>query len=389
MRRRKSSNSIPRQRAKKAGAVLAWRKPTRLCSGIMAQSTSIPWWEQARHSACACLQRWRDPIAARMKRSPPEPASGYQEPAEMKALLLLAAVLTGGLPFLAANAQSPPDSGAPDSGAQGSGKSGSSKSGSGKSEKVGYLGFDRNQYPGDVNLKILRQSFSYSGYWLNNPPGAKANSWKGKRQALEDAGFGFLVLFNGRTYAEIKHAGNATKLGTSDAAAAIAAARAEGLPPHTVIFLDQEQGGRLLPEQRAYLHAWVDAVSSASFVAGIYCSGIAAKEGSGESVITAQDIRTNAGNRKIKFWVVNDSCPPSPGCTVSVSKRDLMPESSGTEFSDVWQFAQSPKRRNFAKGCPANYNKDGNCYANDSAERLHVDLNVATSSDPSHGRTGD
>jgi hypothetical protein len=156
-----------------------------------------------------------------------------------------------------------------------------------------------------------------------------------------------------------------------------------------VIFLDQEQGGRLLPEQRSYLHAWVDAVSSASFVAGIYCSGIAAKEGSGESVITAQDIRNNAGNRKIKFWVVNDSCPPSPGCTVSVSKTDLMPELSGTSFSDVWQFAQSPKRRDFAKGCPANYNKDGNCYANDSAERLHVDLNVATSSDPSHGRTGD
>jgi hypothetical protein len=307
----------------------------------------------------------------------------------MKALLLLAVLLTGGLPFLAANAQSPPDSGAPDSGAHGSGKSASSKSGSGKSEKVGYLGFDRNQYPGDANLKILRQSFSYSGYWLNNPPGAKANSWKGKRQALQDAGFGFLVLFNGRTYAEIKRAGNATKLGTSDAAAAIAAARAEGFPLHTVIFLDQEQGGRLLPEQRAYLHAWVDAVSSASFVAGIYCSGIAAKEGSGESVITAQDIRNNAGNRKIKFWVVNDSCPPSPGCTVSVSKTDLMPELSGTSFSDVWQFAQSPKRRDFAKGCPANYNKDGNCYANDSAERLHVDLNVATSSDPSHGRTGD
>jgi len=35
-----------------------------------------------------------------------------------------------------------------------------------------YLGFDRNQYPGDANLKALRQTFSYTGYWLNNPPGA-------------------------------------------------------------------------------------------------------------------------------------------------------------------------------------------------------------------------
>ena len=78
---------------------------------------------------------------------------------------------------------------------------------------VGYIGFDRNDYPGDSNLKILRQTFSYSGYWLNNPPGAKTNSWRGKRKALQAAGFGFLVLFNGRTYAEIKSAGNAAKVG--------------------------------------------------------------------------------------------------------------------------------------------------------------------------------
>ncbi|MGD0826163.1 MAG: hypothetical protein ABR908_16385, partial [Terriglobales bacterium] len=69
---------------------------------------------------------------------------------------------------------------------------------------AGYIGFDRNDYPGDANLKILRQTFSYSGYWLNNPPGAKTNSWTGKRKTLQAAGFGFLVLFNGRSYAEIR-----------------------------------------------------------------------------------------------------------------------------------------------------------------------------------------
>ena len=61
--------------------------------------------------------------------------------------------------------------------------------------QVAYLGFDRNDYPGDSNLRILRQTFSFSGYWLNNPPGAKTNSWVGKRKTLQDAGFGFLVLF--------------------------------------------------------------------------------------------------------------------------------------------------------------------------------------------------
>src|SRR5580692_7553207 len=80
-------------------------------------------------------------------------------------------------------------------------------------ERAAYIGFDRNDYPGDSNLKVLRQTFSYAGYWLNNPPGAKTNSWKGKRKNLQAAGFGFLVLFNGRTYAEIKSSGDAAKLG--------------------------------------------------------------------------------------------------------------------------------------------------------------------------------
>ena len=262
---------------------------------------------------------------------------------------------------------------------------------------AGYVGFDRNDYPGDRNLKILRQTFSYSGYWLNNPPGARANSWTGKRKILQAAGFGFLVLFNGRTYAEIKRAGDATKLGASDAAVAVRTARAEGFPLQTIIFLDQEQGGRLLREQRAYLHAWVDGVIAAHFAAGVYCSGIAAKEESGISIITAEDIRQNAGGRELKYWVVNDSCPPSPGCTVA--GKDLSPKSSGMSFADIWQFAQSPRRPDFARGCSATYNKDGNCYpprttpaevsAQDPTQRLYLDVNVATSSDPSHGRTSD
>jgi hypothetical protein len=255
--------------------------------------------------------------------------------------------------------------------------------------QAGYIGFDRNDYPGDANLKTLRQTFSYSGYWLNNPPGAKTNSWTGKRKILEAAGYGFLVLFNGRTYAEIKSAGDAARVGRSDAEAAVRAARAEGFPLQTIIFLDQEQGGRLLREQRVYLHAWVDGVNSVQFAAGVYCSGIAAGESPGVSIVTAEDIRQNTGGRKIKYWVVNDSCPPSPGCTVR--RNNFSAESSGISFADVWQFAQSPKRPDFARGCTATYNNDGNCYAPTSSEnrtqRLHLDLDVATSSDPSGGRT--
>ena len=250
-----------------------------------------------------------------------------------------------------------------------------------------YLGFDRNNYPGDQNLKVLRQTFSYTGYWLNAPPSARTNTWSGKRRILQSAGFGFLVLFNGRLFNELRSVSNASKLGKSDAQAAVAAARREGFPARTIIFLDQEQGGRMLAEQKAYIYSWVDGVAAGGFRAGIYCSGISAAKEGGEDIVTADDIRQNAGARKIVFWVTNDACPPSPGC--AFPKRAPSPADTAIPFADVWQFAQSPKRPEVTTSCPANYNSDGNCYPPgiDIGERLHIDVNTATSADPSHGRT--
>jgi hypothetical protein len=249
------------------------------------------------------------------------------------------------------------------------------------------LGFDRNNYPGDENLKVLRQTFSYTGFWLNLPPSAKTNTWSGKRKTLQAAGFGFLVLFNGRLFHELKSVSYATKLGKSDARAAVAAARREGFPGQTVIFLDQEQGGRMLPEQKAYIYAWVDAVTAGGFRAGIYCSGISAAKEGGEDVVTADDLRQNAGGRKIVYWVTNDACLPSPGC--AFPKRPPNPADSGVPFAEVWQYAQSPKRSEVAASCPANYNSDGNCYPPniDVRQHLHIDVNTATTADPSRGRT--
>jgi hypothetical protein len=254
------------------------------------------------------------------------------------------------------------------------------------SNSSSYLGFDRNNYPGDRNLKALRQTFSFTGFWLNHPPSARTNTWSSKRRTLQSAGFGFLVLFNGRLFNELKSVSYATKLGKSDAQAAVAAARREGFPAKTIIFLDQEQGGRMLPEQKAYIYAWVDGVIAGGFAAGIYCSGISAQKDGGENIVTADDIRQNAGARKIAFWVTNDACPPSPGCAFPRSAPS--PADSGISFADVWQFAQSPRRSEVAASCPA-YNPDGNCYPPgiNVAQRVHIDVNTATTADPSHGRT--
>ncbi|HEX6465839.1 MAG TPA: hypothetical protein VFZ99_00960, partial [Terriglobales bacterium] len=48
-----------------------------------------------------------------------------------------------------------------------------------RTERTAYLGFDRNLYPGDENLALLRKTFSFTGYWLNNPPGEQSNTWLG------------------------------------------------------------------------------------------------------------------------------------------------------------------------------------------------------------------
>jgi len=249
-----------------------------------------------------------------------------------------------------------------------------------------YLGFDRNRYPGDAALKLLRQTFSFSGYWLNTPPNETSNSWEGKREALTSNGFGFLVMFNGRLYGELKAPADPKTLGKNDAAVAVRAAKREALPAGTVIFLDQEEGGRMLPEQRAYVYAWIDEVNASGYRAGVYCSGIPAIETGGTTIVTANDLRDNAGGRKIAFLIYNDSCPPSPGC--AFPRNPPSPQQSGVPFAAIWQFAQSPRRREITASCPSNYHSDGNCYAPllQSADGVNVDLDSADSPDPSSGR---
>jgi hypothetical protein len=243
-----------------------------------------------------------------------------------------------------------------------------------------YLGFDKNDYPGDALLPGLRRSFAYTGYWLNNPPGENSNSWTGKRATLKANGFGFMILYNGRLDAELKGK-DAAALGRADAAAAIAAAQREGFGSETILFLDQEEGGRLLPEQSAYLFSWIEAVRSSSHRPGVYCSGIPVPDGSGK-ISTASDILSH--DSKLALWVANDQCPPAPGCVLP--KKSLKAASSGVSQAMVWQYTQSP-RRPFARQCAATYAADNNCYAPGlpHSAQTFLDLNVSASPDPSSG----
>lgn len=247
-----------------------------------------------------------------------------------------------------------------------------------------YLGFDRNDYPGDEAMKLLRRDFAFTSYWLSPPPNEKTNTWSGKRELLRSQGFGFVVLYRGPDSRQIKTGAAAKARGTRDGKDAVASAKVEGFSPTTIVFLDIEEGGRLPDAYHTYLEAWSEALVQGGFRPGAYCSGIPVKEGPKVSITTADDIHHQAPTSDITIWAYNDACPPSPGCTFP--HEPPSPAKSRVPYAAVWQFAQSPRRKEFTSRCARTYFRDGNCYAlADVAHAWFLDVNSATSPDPSGG----
>jgi hypothetical protein len=244
-----------------------------------------------------------------------------------------------------------------------------------------YLGFDRNQYPGDAALPLLRKSYTFASYWLSAPPGEKINSWTDKRTLMEAQGFGFLLLYQGRTPGQLPYKKDSIEAGLADAKSAAAAARREGFREGSVIFLDVEEGGRFFDGYHAYLRSWAETLAKEKFRPGIYCSGIVVDEGEGSTIISADDIRAHIGVANVVYWVYNDACPPSPGC--DVPQNPPAPSAGGVAYASVWQYVRSPREKKVARHCRG-YAKDGNCYApGDAAHKWFLDENIATTSDPS------
>jgi hypothetical protein len=263
-----------------------------------------------------------------------------------------------------------------------------SASGSGQASVPLHLGFDRNLYPGDAALSALHKHFAFTGYWLNNPPGETTNFWLGKRDILLRNGFGFLVLFDGREDAQIvraqHHGTKPGALGKQDAVAAVAAAQREHFPAGTILYLDQEEGGRLLPEQTAYLFSWTEAVAASIYKSGVYLSGQPVDDGPGKTITTAEDVRQQVAAKHlhpVALFVYQDACPPSNGCTVAPP----VISAAGTADIVAWQYAQSPRRPDITRACAKTYAADNNCYA-PGVPGIYLDMDVAISDDPSHGR---
>ena len=248
-----------------------------------------------------------------------------------------------------------------------------------------YLGFDLNIFPGKDALPALRKTFSFSSYWLSPPTGEKTNTWLGQRELLRSQGFGFLLLYLGPLSRELKNEAAAAQKGTRDARNAASVVKSEGFPSQAIIFLDIEEGGRLSVAYHAYLRAWASGLAEAGYRSGAYCSGIPLKEEPGVTITTADDIRAHAPSADFVYFIFNDACPPSPGCTYP--QNPPSPAVGGILYASVWQYAQSPRRMDRTAHCAPGYHTDGNCYApGDTAHAWSLDADTASSSDPSNGR---
>ena len=248
-----------------------------------------------------------------------------------------------------------------------------------------YLGFDLNTFPGSTALPTLRKNFSFVGYWLSPPPQEKTNTWIGQRERLRSLGFGFLLLYNGPLTADLKSKSLGDERGTRDARQAARAAKRDGFPKHSIIFIDIEEGGRLSNAYHSYLQAWSTGLTQAGYRAGAYCSGMPVPDGPGLTIRTADNIRAHRPAPDFVYFIFNDSCPPSPGCVFP--EAPPLPKGSGIPYASIWQYAQSPRRKEYTDLCPRGYYADGNCYAPaDQAHSWFLDVSSASSPDPSNAR---
>jgi len=242
-----------------------------------------------------------------------------------------------------------------------------------------HLGFDTYVYPGDDAMLAWRQEgapYEWVGYYLPSAPCHKGESWAGKRQTLDDMGWGVAVIYvgqqvwsgtprqrvvktkwvtksvkqvrrvNGRrvtryvkkkvpvkvvSYARAQPGQScSTHLvsgarGTKDAEDAIKRAVREGFPRGTLVFLDIERMDKVPTAMRDYYKAWTRRVlEEGTYRPGYYVHDYNAK-------LIYRDVASifvNAGKLdRPPFWIAS-------GRGFSEDKE---PTEVGHDFASVWQ----------------------------------------------------
>jgi len=215
---------------------------------------------------------------------------------------------------------------------------------------VGSAGMDTAVYPGDAVMADLRNRLAWTGFYLGPAPSHSSTSWMGKRNVLLGQGWGLAPIYVGQQESGPgSHHVDAAQ-GELDGTNAVALAQQAEFPPGTVLYLDIETGGPLSAAMRDYLQRWSARVKASGFAPGAYLSHT-----------TADSARKAVPG--LKLWVFRvrtadtntEKDPPF---------RNSSPGDSGVPDAVAWQWAQ-------------------NCRIASAAGPQLVDLNTATTSDPS------
>jgi len=155
-----------------------------------------------------------------------------------------------------------------------------------------HLGFDTSIFPGEGTLRAWKAAgapYEWVGFYLPAPCHRDA-SWSGRRETIEQLGFGTAVIYVGQqTWGRTPRPGSAAAStatrrgrlcsvdfvhgaqGAAEGTDAVARTAAEGFPRGTVVFLDIERMERTPELMRAYYRAWTRRLlADGRFLPGVY-----------------------------------------------------------------------------------------------------------------------
>jgi hypothetical protein len=241
-------------------------------------------------------------------------------------------------------------------------------------EKGRYVGFDTHTYPGTAVMRTWKETpgapYSWVGFYLPSPCHAD-KSWSGKRDTLQEMGWGLAVVYVGQqTWGKTPRPLSLVKLealrkrskcstnlvtaaeGTRNAEDAVTRATAEGFPKGATIFLDLERMEKVPKAMRDYYRAW----TARMLADGTYRPGFYAHQHNAQMVF--DDVSE-------LFFALGDSTPPRMWIAGGKGfDEGRAPQDVGFAFAGVWQGVIDVAR-------------------SVAEVRLPVDINVASWASPS------
>lgn len=137
-----------------------------------------------------------------------------------------------------------------------------------------FPGFDTGSYPGDnVMDKWFGKPYVFTGFYLEAPchNKNKFKPWSGHLATLKQIGWGLVVVYVGRQASGCGSTSLTRAQGMTDAADAIAKAKADGVATDATIFLDVELMDTLSAKMVAYMRGWLAGILlDKTYKAGIY-----------------------------------------------------------------------------------------------------------------------